>query len=128
MVYGLFSAFDLPATAQTLSSMGINKINLMPIGKHNEMNLSYMPPEIRQQAVDSLQQLVAEHQQRMGVDANLYPIEGIEEIMAGLGKNNNVILSRNQILRKIKWFDNWQKTNKFADLWPNVMDKINTLD
>ena len=128
MVYGLFSAFDLPATAQTLSGMGINKINLMPIGKHNEMNLSYMPPEIRQQAVDSLKQLVAEHQQRMGVDANLYPIEGIEEIMAGLGKNNNVILSRNQILRKIKWFDNWQKTNKFADLWPNIMDKINTLD
>lgn len=128
MVYGLFSAFDLPATAQTLSELGVNKINLMPIGRHTEMNLSYMPAAIREQAVDSLEQLVLEHQQRMGVDAELYPIEGLEEIRSGLQNSNNSSVTRDQVLKKIRWFDNWQKANKFADLWPNVMDKINTLD
>jgi len=127
MVYGLFSAFDLPATAQTLSELGINKINLMPVGRHTEMNLAYMPEPIRQQAIACLEQLVLEHQQRMGVDAGLYPIEGLEEILTGLRNSNNPSMTRDQVLKKIRWFDNWQKTNKFADLWPNVIDMVATL-
>ena len=126
MVYGIFSAFDLSDTLQDFGNLGVRKINLLPVTGMEEMSVFSMPKAVRQKAVQILKDVSDWHHASLGEDAVLYPLRGINQILDGLKKDQPGTVSLSQIKNKIIWMDSWQTSKKFIDLWPNVIDLLET--
>jgi radical SAM protein with 4Fe4S-binding SPASM domain len=123
IVYCLFSAFDLPVTIQQLNSLGIKKIKLNPVEGHKTINVAYLPTDIKQQAKDSLILAAELHRNSINPnDVDLYPLNGVDEIIAGLDKKVDPI-SLQTFQDKINWYDQWG-TLSFSDLWPDLSKSI----
>ena len=125
MVYSMFNDLDLLEIFKTLKSFGLGKFNLIPLGGHNPMNLSYMPPYIRNIARVHLTETADYHYQSLHhEDRSFYPIQGIESFLAHLEKQtNNTLTTRLEFENQIAWYDQWSAV-PFRSLWPNVIELI----
>jgi hypothetical protein len=124
MVYSLFSAFDILDTVKKFHSLGIKKFNLFNINDNDPMNVLNMPNSVKQLALDQLQKAHSWHNESLHPDdKNLYPWQGIESLISALSETGETNISLTQFQEKITWYDQWNQ-NKFADLWPEVIDLI----
>jgi organic radical activating enzyme len=122
-VYSVFSAFDIVATAKYFNSIGVKKINLIPINQNTPMDVFCMPSEVRKYAKQQLIELVKWHRTEYHVDADMYCINGVESIISGLDKEPTQIITLNEFLTQLDWYDQYA-TTKFSNLWPNEYNLI----
>jgi len=125
MVYCLFSAFDLPDTITKLSALGIKKILLSPVQGQKEITLGNMPREIKQQAKQLLIAAETLHKKsiRPRQDIELYPLVGVNDIIANLDTDTESVVSLDEFDSKIAWYDQWGP-KKFNSLWPELADTV----
>jgi len=124
-VYSMFSAFDILETIKTLHELGIKKINFVTINQRPTIDVFNMPDPIRQEAARQLNLAQQWHMKNIHPeDRNLYPLEGADSIFNQLMKPNTTpSVTKENFLTKIQWYDQYN-TQKFQDLWPNVIDLV----
>lgn len=123
MVYSLFCALNLDQTIEYFYNFGVKKFTLLPIGGNDEINTFLLSLEIQQQAAAVLEKIKIWHSTTFDDQADLYPIEGLQDLLMGLHTPNDCVkISREQFFNKISWYDSWTKNKKFAQLWPDVDD------
>ena len=94
------------------------------INDNDPMNVLNMPNSVKQLALDQLQKAHSWHNESLHPDdKNLYPWQGIESLISALSETGETNISLTQFQEKITWYDQWNQ-NKFADLWPEVIDLI----
>jgi MoaA/NifB/PqqE/SkfB family radical SAM enzyme len=122
MVYSMFNAFDLLDVVKKFKSLGIQKFNLIPISGNQAMNVFCMPTPIRQRAKEVLKEVRTYHLNSLHIeDRDLYPIQGIEQIISSLETpNTNTVTSQSDFKQQLAWYDQWGST-RFCDLWPDVI-------
>lgn len=124
MVYSMFNALDLYDIVKYYHQQGVKKITLMPITGHPEISAFNMPSPIKQRLVEVLDRISAWHTDTYGVDADLYPISGLQSIRLGLTQSNNKsTVTKQNFYEKVQWYDSWS-TLKFNVLWPDTIDMI----
>ena len=123
MVYSMFNAIDLLGVVKKFKSLGIQKFNLIPIAGNQAMNVFCMPTPIRQRAKEVLTAVRNYHLDSLHIeDRDLYPIQGIEQIISNLETpNTNTLTSQLNFKKQIAWYDQWSST-RFCDLWPNLVE------
>ena len=121
IVYSIFSAFGLVDTIKTLHQLGIKKFMFMPVGGVPEIDIFRMPEAIKLAASKELESAVRWHTESLHPeDRDLYPMVGVEPLLASLQLPTLNPITREEVKNKIKWFDSWN-TGRFEDLWPNTV-------
>lgn len=120
MVYSVFSAFDLLDTVKSLHELGIKKFNFMSVGGVPEIDVFGMPESVKLAASAELESAIKWHTESLHPeDRELYPMNGVEQLLAALQLPTLNPITQEQFVNKIKWFDSWN-TERFEDLWPNA--------
>jgi len=91
MVYNVFSALQLEDTIKTLHSYVKPKITLQDINGYKSINLFNMPNEIQQLAKQKLLNSIEFHNSQHGIDAELYLINGSDQVLDKIGTVQNRI-------------------------------------
>jgi organic radical activating enzyme len=121
MVYSVFSAFDMPDDINYFYRIGIKKFNLFPVASNPTINLANFPKSIRDFAADKLRLILKNHLSFIPPDDHeLYPIQGLKDLLQGLEKNSNrTVITLAEFDTKLNWYDKWSQ-KKFTDLWPDI--------
>jgi len=124
-VFCMFSAFDIVETVKILHGLGVKKITFSPINMCPTLDVFNMPEPIRLAAANQLQMAQEWHLENIPPDdRSLYPLKGLDAIIDQLSKPSTAnFISRQVFFDKIKWYDSYN-TQKFHDLWPNVIDLV----
>lgn len=121
MVYSMFTAFDFAETVQYYRQLGVKKFNLMPITDCTEMDVFNWGASTRQRALEQLELCREQHQEWFGTDVDLYPFNGLDQLILDLTKSKNrVILDTQQFMDKVNWYNSWHDVLDFQALWPHV--------
>jgi MoaA/NifB/PqqE/SkfB family radical SAM enzyme len=125
LVYSMFSAFDIVKTVQVLHQLGFKKINFVSINENPSVDVFNMPEPIRQAAAEQLQLTKQWHFENIHPeDKDFYPLNGLDAMLDHLsGLNVQSTITKDTFFDKIKWYDQYN-TQKFQDLWPNVIDLV----
>lgn len=126
MVYSMFNAFNLLEVIKVFKSFNIQKYNLQPVSGNDQINVSFMPLVIRLEAKKILAQSMQYHTDSLPPeDRDFYPIQGFELLWSHLEKGNGrEPVGLLEFQEQIKWYDQWS-SNKFQDLWPDVVSMTN---
>lgn len=125
MVYGIFSASTIDKTIKFFHERGVKKFVLQSLSRHPELDVIGMPGDLVSRCLESLRNTKIWHQETFGVDAELYPIDGLERLINQLEKHSLSEISKEKFLAKIKNFDDHTKGKKFQDLWPEIYQYFN---
>ncbi len=121
MVYSVFSAFDFAETLSKYRKLGVQKFNIMPVTDSDEIDIFNWPNSTQLRAAKQLELAVQQHALALGTDADLYPINGADQLIKDLQSNqNHAIISKQQFITKINWYNQWHKASTFEQLWPHV--------
>jgi radical SAM protein with 4Fe4S-binding SPASM domain len=128
MVYGIFSALSIDETIKFFHSRGIKKFVFQSLFKHSQLNVMAMPDQLRSLCLASLENTKVWHQETFGIDAELYPIDGLDTLIDQLKTHSSAQVTPKDFAEKIKEFDFHTKTRKFRDLWPDIQPYIDGVD
>lgn len=121
-VYSAFNFLEIDKILQFYHAAGVHKVTLQPIIMQREVDIFAMPVAIKEAAIDILERTREWHQSVWGVDAYLYPINGLDQILSQLKIGLvDCPVTLQEFHSKIAWYDSW-RTDRFQDLWPNVID------
>jgi MoaA/NifB/PqqE/SkfB family radical SAM enzyme len=124
MVYFLLSGYDILDTVKTFYSLGVKKFNLLSLHSNPCLMINSMPEDVQKRALDQLYLVKQWHSDEFGPDQDLYPIQGIDNIISGLhNAGSRAIIDKKTFFDKIAWHDSWA-TQKFSDLWPDLNQQL----
>lgn len=124
-VYSMLSAFDISETIKSLHQVGIKKINMFPIYDNPSMDVFNMPDIIRKKAAQELKAAREWHCKNLHPeDRDFYPIQGIDATINRLIESKEpATVTLEMFHDQIHLYDQYN-TQKFQDLWPNVIDLV----
>lgn len=125
MVYSVFSAFDLVETVQRFRQIGMKKFTFQVYFGHPAVDIFKFPKNIQHLASQQLDAIASMHYKNIHPeDRDFYPLTNLELIKIKLNDTQPFdVVTKKEFYKQIAWYNQWS-TLKFEDLWPHVIDLV----